>query len=847
MGAVLQALKRRVARRGSGIDPAAGAGPRASRSAGRARGLALALFLAGPALTQRAQAQAPEAAIGATLQMLPWIVAALAAAVAVALWFDGRRRAERLRADHEAAEAERARLAAMLAASPAGLVSWIGDAAEPRLSAGLAALIGSAADAPFDRDRLLALAVNADRAALDAALDGLRRRGTAFDLRFRLAADDRSLRVLGRRVQDPMPVDTLAMVDDSALTDALADLAAANDRLRTALDSLPMPVWSRRKDLSLAFCNAAFARAADAAPAAVIAKGVEIAASARALAARARDLRVAQSESQHVVVGGDRRLFDFVEQPIRGGGLAGHALDLTGLEDTQSELARHIAAHAEVLENLSTGIVIYGPDARVKFFNNAFVDLFELESDFLNSEPTMAEVLEAMRESRRTEEVPNFPAYKREREKHLMGLIGPLEELLHLPNGSTLRTLAAPHPFGGVLIVYEDVTDRLALERNYNTLIEVQRETLDNMYEGIAVYGSDGRLKLSNPAFARMWGLGPDELAGEPHISAIVESTRPLFDPRRDWDGIKNRMIALVSDREVRDGRIERTDGSVLDYVSVPLPDGGCLVTYIDVTDSMRVERALRDRNAALETADRLKSEFIANVSYELRTPLNAIIGFAEILNLQYFGTLNERQVEYARGIVEASQRLLALINDILDIATIEAGQLQLELAPVDLRALFGALLVLTGERARNCELGLEFTPAPDVGLVTADERRLKQAVYNLISNAIKFTPPGGRIGVSATRSGDDVAIQVVDTGIGIAPEDQSRVFEKFAQTGSAQRHGGAGVGMALVKSLIELHGGSVTLDSTPGQGTTVTCRIPIKGPVSALPPAPEAQQAPSA
>src|SRR5690606_12674011 len=257
----------------------------------------------------------------------------------------------------------------------------------------------------------------------------------------------------------------------------------------------------------------------------------------------------------------------------------------------------------------------------------------------------------------------------------------------------------------------------------------------------------------------RMWGLTAEDLAGEPHLSVIAERTRRFFDPRQDWNELKERMIAQIADRETGQGRLERPDGSVLDYVSVPLPDGGCLLTYIDVTDSIRVERALRERNAALETADRLKSEFIANVSYELRTPLNAIIGFAEILNLQYFGTLNERQVEYSRGIVEASQRLLSLINDILDIATIDAGHMQRDLAPVDLRVLFGALQGLPGERARNCELGLELSCAPDVGVVTGDERRLKQAVYNLISNAIKFTAPGGRITVTATRQGDEVAL----------------------------------------------------------------------------------------
>jgi signal transduction histidine kinase len=223
-----------------------------------------------------------------------------------------------------------------------------------------------------------------------------------------------------------------------------------------------------------------------------------------------------------------------------------------------------------------------------------------------------------------------------------------------------------------------------------------------------------------------------------------------------------------------------------------------------------------------------------------LRTPLNAIIGFAEILDQSYFGELTQRQAEYSRGILEASNRLLSLINDILDIATIEAGYLQLDLATVNVSDLLAGLEKFAAERARNRDLRFAIDCPPDIGTVIGDERRLRQAVYNVVSNALKFTPPGGQIVVSARREEDSMAITVTDTGIGIDPHDQGIVFERFARVSSQGRQTGAGLGLALVKRLIELHHGTVELHSTPGEGTQVTCHVPIAGP----PPKPAASDA---
>jgi signal transduction histidine kinase len=741
------------------------------------------------------------------------LIAAVAFGV---LWSRARAQLAEARRGRDRAERARGGLAALLETVPLTVFRWGRDGTEATAGA---------------FDRFLAGLDPGDAGRITAAVAALRESGAPLDATIATPAGA-TYTIEGRGTAHGEAV--LWLTDDSSAHRAEASRAAAAalaGGLRDTLDAIHIPVWRRNRDLVLIDCNGAYAAALDATREAALNESRELASAnnrkqAEALA-RAAAAGEIQTERRHVVIAGSRRLLEVTELPDRDGGTIGFAIDRTDVETTESELSRHVAAHGAVLESIHAAVAIYGKDKRLIFFNSAFAELWGVEAEWLRTQPGLDELLERLRERRRIPELVDFRAFKRQQLGMFTSLIEPLQEMMHLPDGRTLGVSISPHPFGGLTFVYEDVTDRLALESSYNTLIEVQRETLDNLFEGIAVFGSDGRLKLHNPAYRKIWGLGEADLAGEPHISEIVEKTREYYADSGDWPAAREAVIARITDGVPTAGPLDRRDGSVLQLATMPLPDGNVLLTCLDVTDTARVERALRERNEALETAGQLKSEFIANVSYELRTPLNGIIGFAEILANQYFGTLNQRQLDYSRGILDSSHRLLSLINDILDLATIEAGYLVLETGSVDVLEMLQAIMTLTRERARNQDLDLSLVCPSAIGMIDADERRLKQALFNLISNAIKFTPTGGSITVEARREAGDLVLAVSDTGVGIPSADQARIFDKFERGNAQLPQSGAGLGLSLVKSLIELHGGAVTIESAPGTGTVVSCRLP--------------------
>jgi len=437
------------------------------------------------------------------------------------------------------------------------------------------------------------------------AVNALRSDGIAFNLELKSVSSGASVRTRGSLAasgaavvwfQELAELEAQAASSSARLSAVLQDV----DLMRTLLDQAPFPVWRRGPGLEVTWANQTYCAAVEADFASMIEQSLELVPgltsdNARALARAAREKGRPQTERRRFVVGGARKTYELIEIPQPDGGISGYAHDVTERDDAAGELARYIDAQNDVFDQLLSGIAIFGPDKQLAFSNSAYARLWRLDEDWLADGPSHGDILERLREGRMLPEQADFPAYKSTVMKLYTSVMERLEEQVHLPDGRTLRLVTSPHPLGGLLFIFEDISDRLELERSRNTVVAVQQATLDHLFEGVAVFGPDGRLKLFNAGYVRVWQLDPALLAQEPHVSDIAELTRPLFqkNPQDDeeWLQLKDAVIRGALGRETSQHTIYRPDGSVLRHAAVPLPDGAMLHSYLDITELTEMQK----------------------------------------------------------------------------------------------------------------------------------------------------------------------------------------------------------------------------------------------------------------
>ncbi|WP_415714327.1 ATP-binding protein [Roseibium sp.] len=723
------------------------------------------------------------------------------------------------------------RLEAMLNTDEQRVIVWTGNGAMPQIWG----ILPEKSGVPRPPVQLLAFGswLTAKCASdLERHLDMLFRTGEAFSTTLKTRTGS-YVEALGRTTGGAV---VLRLRDLTGERQMQAELAARNAKisgelhmLHALLDAMPAPAWQRDAEGNLTWANAAYAEAVETKDAdkAVKEGATFLDAAARTAMAVQRTEDGCFNARIPIVASGERRVFEVTDVNANVGG-AGIAVDISELEGAKKELGRAEEFHGRTLDQLAAAVAIYSSDKKLQFYNAAFRQMWDLDPAFLESHPEDGAVLDALRAARKLPEQADYRVWRNKMLESYQSLEA-RESWWHLPDGRTLRVIANPHPQGGVTYIYENVTEQLDLESRYNALTRVQGETLDNLSEAVAVFGSDGRLRLWNPAFGRIWNLEEDQLAELPHVKAVLSACTLSKTETEAWEQLAGNVTGLVDNRTQKVSRLERHNGDVLDYATVPLPDGGTLVTFVDVTDSVNVERALLEKNEALQQADQIKNAFIQHVSYELRSPLTNIIGFAQLLADPKFGDLSEKQGEYAEYIQSSSSALLAIINDILDLATLDAGIMELDLGEVDVASTVSAAVEGLKDRLTETQISLRTHVPEDIGMMIADEKRLRQVLFNLIANAVRYSEANGVVDVSCSREDDKVTFIVKDHGYGIPAEILTQVFNRFVGHDTGARRQGAGLGLAIVKSFVELHGGTVDIESAEGKGTTVTCVFPAR------------------
>lgn len=712
--------------------------------------------------------------------------------------------------------------------APERLKGWLGIARDVTHISDLSSEAGEGGFSPEHMQRL------------DEHVRLAQRTGKPFESSFAVAGSDRALAVAGGLADSQIYPNGAALLwffdrsephrDQARLSeeaDAARDAFAA---LSGLIEAAPLPMWHRAPDGRLMLVNRAFvdAVAGDTAES-VIAAGSELVEndagrSAASVAQEAADKREAISRDVSVTIDGERRHMLVVDVPLGETGVAGYAIDVQDLADTRSEHRRFVAAQRDMLDAMSAAVIQFDGEEIATFANLPFRRLFQIEEAWLGEDPDFPRVLDRMRDRSRLPEVRDFSAWRAERQgwfRHAEAV----EENWLLPDGTHLRVLAQPSPDGGLLLIFEDRTEQARLASSRDTLLQVRTATLNNLFEGIAVFAADGSLNLWNERFAEIWQADDKALAGHPHIDKLIGALAPsLVDPSK-VAVMRETVRAATEKRARRDGRMRFADGRHFRFSTIPLPDGNALFSMLDISDSQRIERALRERNEALTEADAIKGRFLANMSYEFRTPLTSIQGFAEMLAAGLAGELGEQASDYVDAILQSVERLSGQINTVLDLSQGEAGALPIDKKPVKLGDALTALVKDHRGAAKKAKIDLRLDVRGSAGTIAADEKRLNQALGHVLGNAIAYVGEGGAVLLFADGRDDSARIVVSDDGPGMDAKAQAQALGRF----EGQRGEGpvGRLGLPLARQLIEAHGGRFELISQQGEGTMVTLELP--------------------
>ena len=685
-----------------------------------------------------------------------------------------------------------------------------------------------------------------DLAELEAQVRETQRTGKGFTLPLAIEGSSRKLNVVGNIADTVIYPNGAALLWFFDSTESLSELEkreqeseaarSAFSALAGLIEAAPIPMWHRRPDMNLHFVNHAYVKAVGATNGLqVVEEGVELlepenGKRAADFAAEALAQEIQKERIVSATLNGERRQLRVYDIPLGASGVAGLAIDVQDLIDTKSEVRELSEAQRDLLNLMSAGVAQFDSRYVLSFANLPFQSLFSFRDQWLSERPEFARVLDRMRENGKLPEVRDFPAWRKDREEWFRAS-DPTEENWLLPDGTHLRVLAQPIPDGGLLMIFEDRTEQAQLASARDILLRVRSATFDNLFEAIAVFSADGRLSIWNRLFAETWKLSDDELIKHPRLDELLPLLAEHLKSPKQITALGELVRMTSSNRAQSKSKAIFADGRMFQMATVPLPDGNTLLTMLDMSDTLNIEQALRDRNSALQDADAIKGKFLANMSYEFRTPLTSISGFADLLKAGIAGEIPPKAMEYVDAIVQSADRLSEQINTVLDYSQAEAGALPLALEDVDVPTIVTHIAEAKAQMAAAAGVSLQVECGEVKGTILLDAKRVGQAVGQVLDNAIRYHRQGGEVLFFTRWQNEVLELVISDNGVGISEKDVQRLSPSDGDAIGVD-HAGAmtrGLGLPLARQIIESHGGTFHLHSEPGQGTTIIMALPQK------------------
>ncbi len=608
-----------------------------------------------------------------------------------------------------------------------------------------------------------------------------------------------------------------------------------DNNLAEILDNLPIYIWQKNKDLKLTYCNKPYADALESTKESAIKNNLRLIPQSKNSVYIDHSLYLTKPKklTEHIIINGSRRLISIEETPFLGKEKStGIAIDITEREELEKSYKNYKKQTEDTLNNISVPVAVFDENSILIFANEALINLFSIEKLDISENCKFADIIDYILSNNSLLMTEDIAKYKEITKDLFQTIIEPYHTNLQLANGKIFNVNITPNQAGGLIFVFEDVSDRITLERKLNSISSIQGEILNYLSEGVVVFGSDNKIKIANQFLAKLLQLPENQDFKELHISDYFKSAKNIFGSKEEFEFWISKLINKIAKRSEFSETLNLQSGQFIKYEYIPLPEGFNLIRFSEITDSINLEKVQNEKTELLNQIDETKSSLISNISREIKSPLQTASGFAEVLYNKYFGELNEKQLGYCRGIIESIETLINISDSVINLANLESGILKLKYEETDLSKFINELADTFSKQihTQNIKIKSEFNTQDF--MVFIDRKIMQQVCYQIINkirqNASKQIIVSIAVNVPENMP-DYFNFMMKTQNVVLDNSDVQKINDVLINDlKSNVLNTSLDFGLIFANKAIRSHNGKMFLKSDDKE-TIITCCLPIK------------------